>query len=139
MATRMTAPERRQAPRISERVSIAITGDGQVWQAQTKDLSTSGAYCLLDQFIPPMTKLQLQFELPDGAKRTRIEGTGVVVRAEPVVTSDSHGQYSIAIYFSDMSERHRAAISKFVSHRLSSSHKPSPRSDSCSVWSRCAS
>lgn len=122
MATRMTA-ERRQAPRIAERVAIAISGDGQVWQAQTKDLSTAGAYLLLDRFIPPMTKLQLEFELPNGAKRTRIAGTGVVVRAEPVVSSASQGQYHIAIYFSEMSDRHRAAIAKFVSQRLPSSHK----------------
>lgn len=124
MATRMTAPERRQAPRISERVAIAISGDGQVWQAQTKDLSTAGAYLLLDRFIPPMTKLQVEFELVSGAKRTRIEGTGVVVRAEPVITSASQGQYHIAIYFSEMSDRHRAAIAQFINQRLSSSHKP---------------
>ena len=127
MAPGMTAsPERRKAPRVAEQVAIAISGDGQVWQAQTKDLSTAGAYLLLDRFIPPMTKLQVAFELPDGAKRARIEGTGVVVRAEPVVNSASKGQYHIAIYFSEMSERHRAAIAKFISHRLSSSRTPAP-------------
>ncbi|MBI4342633.1 MAG: hypothetical protein HY599_04645, partial [Candidatus Omnitrophica bacterium] len=79
-------------------------------------------YCLLDRLIPPMTKLQLEFELPDGGRRLRIRGTGVVVRAEPVVSSAERGQYHIAIFFSEMSERHRAAISKFVRQRLS----PSP-------------
>ena len=128
MAPGMTAsPERRRAPRVTEQVAIAISGDGQVWQAQTKDVSTAGAYLLLDRFIPPMTKLQVAFELPDGAKRARIEATGVVVRAEPVVSdAASKGQYHIAIYFSEMSERHRAAISKFVSHRLSSSRNSAP-------------
>ena len=125
MATRMTVPERRKVPRIAERVTIAISEDGQVWQAETKDLSAAGAYCVSNRFIAPMTKLEFQFELPDGKKGTRIEGTGVVVRAEPVISSAAQGRYHIAIYFSEISERHRAAISQFVRSRLSSS-PPTP-------------
>ena len=111
--------ERRKAPRIDEQLPIAIRGDGQIAQAQTQNLSTVGAYCTIDRFIPPMTKLQLAFELPDGSRRVRIACSGVVVRTEPVVLDAQRGGYSLAIYFSEMSERSRAAISKFVRQRLS--------------------
>ena len=122
MAAGMTAAERRQAPRVDERVAIAISSDGQAIQAETENLSTSGAYCVLDHFIAPMTKLELAFELPNGARRTRIQGTGVVVRVEPRISERAQSQYYVAIFFSEMSERHRDAISKFVRRRL----PPSP-------------
>lgn len=119
MAARVMSPERRKAPRVDECLSIAISGDGQVAQAQTQNLSTAGAYCLLDRFIPPMTKLELAFELPDGTRRVRITGSGVVVRAEPAIAAAAQrGGYHLAIYFSEMSERNRAAISKFIRRRL---------------------
>ena len=122
MATRMTAKERRQAPRVAERVAVAISSsDGEAIQAETQNLSTTGAYCLLDRFIAPLTKLELAFELPNGARRTRIRGTGVVVRVEPRITEGSQSHYYVAIFFSEMSERHRDAISKFVRRRLPSS------------------
>ena len=122
MAAGMTAAERRQAPRVDERVAIAISSDGRAIQAETENLSTSGAYCVLDRFIAPMTKLELAFELPNGARRTRIQGTGVVVRVEPRISERAQSQYYVAIFFSEMSERHRDAISKFVRRRL----PPSP-------------
>lgn len=119
--------ERRKAPRIDERLSIAISGDGHIAQAQTQNLSTVGAYCTLDRFIAPMTKLQLDFELPDGNRRVRITCSGVVVRTEPVVAATQRSGYYLAIYFSEMSERSRAAISKFVRQRLATRSAPEPQ------------
>ena len=119
MAARVMSQERRNAPRVDEHLSIAISGDGHIAQAQTQNLSTAGAYCTIDRFIPPMTKLELAFELPDGTRRVRITGSGVVVRTEPIIADAQRGGYHLAIYFSEMSERHRAAISKFIRQRLS--------------------
>jgi hypothetical protein len=61
-----------------------------------------------------MTKLDLQFDLENGARRVRVHCTGAVVRAEPVVASPERGRYNIAIFFTDLSERDRSAISRFV-------------------------
>ena len=106
--------ERRGAPRVLHRVPLAIVGDGTVLQAETVNLSSSGAYCTVDQFLPPMTKLELEFELPDGSRHARVRCTGAVVRAEPVVATPERGRYNIAIFFTDLSERDRSAISRFV-------------------------
>jgi len=121
-----TGRERRQAPRAFERVALAITDASTVYQADTKNISASGAYCTLGKFIAPMTKLQLQFELPDHARRVTVRCSGVVVRVEPVVASAERGLYDTAIFFTEISERHRAAISRFVQQRLAATSSPRP-------------
>ncbi|PIQ84234.1 MAG: hypothetical protein COV75_03210 [Candidatus Omnitrophica bacterium CG11_big_fil_rev_8_21_14_0_20_63_9] len=113
--------ERRQHPRIAERISLAVHSESAVVQAETKNLSASGVYCVLDQFLPPMTKLQLDFELPHGSSRKRIRCAGVVVRVEPIIANSDRGRYHIAIFFSDLSDRDRSAVSQYVSQRLAAS------------------
>ncbi len=114
----MTHRERRQLPRTPERLSIAVQDGGLSLTTETKNLSASGAYCLVDRFIPPMTKLALTFELPDGSRRVKIACAGAVVRVDPVITDAQHSSYHIAIFFTDLSDRDRAAIGRFVQHRL---------------------
>ena len=119
-ATRSKNQERRRATRVAQRIPVAITDGGAELATETKNLSASGAFCQVDRFIAPMTKLQLRFELPDGSRRlTRIACTGVVVRAEPVIASADRGRFHVAIFFTELSERDRSAISKFVRQRLS--------------------
>ena len=127
MATRLVprmAPkrERRREPRIDERIALAIRDASAELTTETKNLSASGAYCTLDRFIPPMSKLQLRFELPNvGARRTKISCTGVVVRVEPVITNLDRGHYHVAVLFMELSVRDRAAIARFIRQRLSMS------------------
>lgn len=111
--------ERRRDPRASERVALTISDPGGVITAETKNLSASGAYCTLERFIAPMTKLQLQFELPDGPRQVTVRCDGVVVRIDPVVANPGRALYNVAIFFSDLGERERSAISRFVRGRLS--------------------
>ena len=115
----MTPTDRRRAPRIAERLALAITEAGAQLTAQTNNLSASGAYCTLDQFLAPMTKLQLRFELPDGSRSRLVRCSGVVVRVEPVITDADHGRYHVAIFFTELAARDRTAITRFVRQRLS--------------------
>ena len=117
-------PERRQAPRVTERVWLALRGEATDLRAETKNLSTIGAYCVLDRFLSPMTKLQLEFELPNGARRVRIRVEGAVVRVEPIVDSAERGRYHVGIYFTEMSDQDRAAISRFVRQQLAARSSP---------------
>lgn len=111
--------ERRRAPRVTERVPLTLSGADGILKADTQSLSAVGVYCTLDRFIPPMTKLELRMELPQGGRQTAIRCVGVVVRVEPVVANPHQGRYQTAIFFTELSERDRAAISQFVSQRLS--------------------
>ena len=112
--------ERRAAPRASERVTVDLVGhDATTLQAESKNLSATGVYCTLERFIPPMTKLRVQFEVPNGKHRVRITCVGVVVRVEPVIRDTQRGVYDTAIYFNDITDRDRATIARFVEQRLS--------------------
>jgi len=110
--------ERRRAQRVRERLSVTLRDAAAEFQAETNNLSTIGAYCTLDRFLAPMTKLQLHFELPDGARRVTVNGEGVVVRVDPVVADAERGRYQIGIFFTEMADHDRAAIERFVRQRL---------------------
>ncbi len=113
----MMQPERRRAPRTAERLAVAITEASVEVQTSTHNLSASGVYCALNRFIEPMTKLQLRFEIPDGSHAVNVCCAGVVVRVEPA-TANASGPYRVAIFFTDLTERHRALIERFVRQRL---------------------
>ena len=117
MATRMTTqPERRRAPRVADRVAVSIVNPREVIRAETKDLSTSGAYCSLDRFIPLMTKLQLAFSLPTASQPIRCEG--VVVRVLPQTEQPGRNIYEVAVFFTEVSDADRNALNAFVQQRL---------------------
>ena len=120
MASRvMGTPERRRSPRAAQPVPLAIRDAKLDLRTETKNLSAAGAYCTLDRFIPPMSKLQLTFELPGSFRRTHIRCTAVVVRVEPIVKDPTAMRYNTALFFTEISKPGRAAISRFVRQRLS--------------------
>ena len=124
MAAGMTTMtrERRHEPRVAERVPLAIRDASTELATETNNLSASGAYCTLDRFIAPMSKLQLRFELPSqGHRSTSIRCAGVVVRVEPVISNPQQGCYRVAVLFTELAERDREAIGRFVRRRLSAS------------------
>lgn len=126
MAARLTSSktvERRGAPRVTEHLPLAIGEAGAEFAAETVDLSASGVNCVLDRFIPPMSKLLLRFELLHGVRREPIQCAGVVVRVEPMIASPERGRYRTAVFFTELSERHRASIARFVTARLAASTK----------------
>jgi len=100
-------------------VTVALSDATVALQTETRNISASGFYCTLERFIPPMTKLQLEMELPSNARRHRIRCTGVVVRTEPTVANPEHGAFNVAVFFTDLAERDRASIAQFVRDRLS--------------------
>jgi hypothetical protein len=116
--SRSKEDERRRSPRVTGPVPLSLGDPGQEVTAETRNLSTTGVYCAIDQFIPPMTKLQLRFELPTGEGWVPVRCAGVVVRVEPVVTSPDRGRYHVAVFFTDIAETERSAISQFVAQRL---------------------
>lgn len=117
MAARMMH-ERRQAPRVATRVPVTIAGEQGVLQTETKNISTVGAYCTLEQRIAPMTKLELELLLAPDSKPLRVRCQGVVVRVEPVPGPSAHPRYDTAVFFTDLAERDRQAISEFVRQHL---------------------
>ncbi len=107
--------ERRRHPRLEQPIALKISsGDGDI-VTETKNLSSSGALCLINKFITPMTKLKLHFLLPIKKNKKivnkRISCEGVVVRSEAAVDQDS---FQTAIFFSDISPKDSQTIHEFI-------------------------
>jgi hypothetical protein len=107
--------ERRRHLRLEHNVPVNISGGDIDIVTETKDLSCSGAFCRVNKFIAPMTKLKLNLLLPlrknGKIVDKRINCEGVVVRTEAAADGES---FHAAIFFSDISPKDSQIISEFV-------------------------
>lgn len=114
-------PERRRDPRLENSVPLKLSQDGVVLSTNTINISRSGAYCTVEQYIEPMTKMKINLQLPvreNGKFVTKkISCEGVVVRAEECEGGHLH---NVAIFFNDISEKDAKYIAEYVSSYLDS-------------------
>jgi len=113
--------ERRLHPRIDEKLPIDVEANGYDFITTTKNISCLGAYCHIEKYIPPFTKVHTKLSLPvsneTGKKDLRVECDGVVVRTEDA--PDKKG-FNIAIFFNAINEAQRKRISQYISSILAS-------------------
>ncbi len=107
--------ERRKCPRLEGNIPVKICGEEFDAVTETKNLSRSGAFCRVSKYIEPMTKLQIQFLLNfrkrDKTQTKKICCEGIVVRTE---LAETEGQYYIAIFFNNISEKDANTISDYI-------------------------
>lgn len=111
----MSASERRQDPRVDNNIPLKISSDEFDIVTESKNLSSSGAYCFVDQQLEPMTKLKIQLLLPLKKKAKtvvkKISCHGVVVRSQ---TLPGNKSFSVAIYFNDIQEKDKKVIVEYI-------------------------
>ena len=109
--------ERRQHPRIEQRLPVRVVANGYDFATTTQNISCVGAYCHLTRYIPPFTRVMVTLGLPiisNNAKTDRIvECKGVIVRTE-----DKEEGFNIAILFNAITESQRSKIAQYVSQFL---------------------
>ena len=105
--------ERRRHPRANLDCPVTIALEDGPFQARLRDVSRGGVCFFLDRRVPEMTILKMELELPDreGAP-TRIEGSGVVVRCQPIGPHVEH--YEIAVFLNDITESNRERLEAYV-------------------------
>lgn len=109
--------ERRLHPRLDHELPIGLAVDGYDFSTSTRNISCVGAYCHLDKYMPPFTKISVKLNLPgkDGSgKNTIVECKGVVVRSE----DEAHGGFNLAIFFNGMRNDQRKKIAQYISRFL---------------------
>lgn len=111
----MSSSERRRSPRVDSSIPLKISGGEFDIVTESKNLSASGAYCTVDQYLEPMTKLKIHLLLPlkknDKVVAKKITCSGVVVRTQ----AQSDGKtFDTAIYFNEIDEKNRKAIAEYV-------------------------
>lgn len=107
--------EKRKFPRASGNIPVKICqGDGDI-VTETVNISRAGAYCKIDRYIEPMTKLKVSFLLPglkgSGNIGKKISCEGVVVRVQEIYQQKA---YNLAIFFNDLNQRDAESISDYV-------------------------
>lgn len=110
--------ERRQYPRIEKKLPLKIMANGYDFVTTTQNISCIGAYCHVDKYIPPFTKITARLTLPvtNNIKREYydVECKGVIVRTEDV----DDGGFNIAIFFNEIKNSQRQKISQYINQFL---------------------
>ncbi len=112
-----SAKERRLHPRIDHKLPLNLAVNGYDFSTSTHNISSVGAYCHLDKYMPPFTKISVKLSLPIKAKagkNTIVECKGVVVRAE----DEARGGFNLAIFFNEIRDEQRKKIARYVSQFL---------------------
>lgn len=117
--------ERRHFPRVNRKLPVNIIANGYDFITTTQNVSCVGAYCHVEKYIPPFTKIAVKINLPiatgEGNKHHLVECKGVVVRTE----DETNGGFNIAIFFNGIEDRYRKKISQYVKQFLP--HESLPR------------
>ncbi|MBI4708159.1 MAG: PilZ domain-containing protein [Candidatus Omnitrophica bacterium] len=115
--------ERRKHPRVKKRLPLKLHDEVFDIVTQTENISCSGAYCEVNRFLAPMTKLNVVMLLPmehKGKKAVKkIECKGVVVRTEQPQLTEGSQIYKIAIFFNQINKSDMKKIAEYVSYHLS--------------------
>ncbi|MBU0710151.1 MAG: PilZ domain-containing protein [Candidatus Omnitrophica bacterium] len=117
--TKKTGFERRVHPRIEQRLALKVAVNGYDFITSTQNVSCVGAYCHINKYMPPFTKVMVKLDLPiieqNRSKHLDLQCRGVVVRTEDA----SSGGFNIAIFFDHINDSQRNKISQYVSQFLS--------------------
>ncbi len=110
----MRKQERRLNPRIDQKLPISVVTNGYDFVTNTHNISCLGAYCTLDKYVPPFTKVKVRLNLPINHNGVRencdVNCSGVVVRSE----DDPAGKFNVAIFFNEIKEQPRQKIAQYV-------------------------
>jgi c-di-GMP-binding flagellar brake protein YcgR len=108
--------EKRKYPRIDGILPLKLSGCESDIVTETKNISGSGAYCVVNSPVEPMTKLDMVLFMPvkkgNGKGVKKVSCKGIVVRSDRV-ENEGKVAYCLGIYFSEMKESDRKNI---VSH-----------------------
>ena len=113
------APERRKFPRLDNNIPVKICSEEADVVTETLNLSAAGAYCKVNKYFEPMTKLQVLLLLPlrrrNKVVTKKVVCQGVVVRTEAITGGE---YYNIAIYFNEIQKKDSATISEYITALL---------------------
>jgi hypothetical protein len=116
--------ERRRAPRIHAKLAMEVKlGTGGTASASSINVSANGIYFCSDNYIEPLTRLEITLLLPrsdpHGPEAHEVACQGVVVRIDPDKPVRDHTKYDIACYFTEIAERDRDTLESYILQQLS--------------------
>lgn len=114
--------EKRRQPRLEKNLPLRISAGEVDFVTETRNISSSGAYCRVSKYIAPLTKLNLTLLIPsltqNKEKSHKVVCKGVVVRSQPVNSVNPPNEYSLAIFFNHIEKKDSILISQYVNWYL---------------------
>ncbi len=108
-------PERRRHPRLEGNIPLKICSDEFDLVTETQNLSCSGAYCRVNKYLEPMSKLKIHLLLPikkyNKVTTKKISCQGVIVRSESV---PGEPYFNVAIFFNDIQQRDVDSLNAYI-------------------------
>lgn len=118
--SKASVSERRKYPRLNKNLPLKIICDNFDIVTETKNLSSIGAYCEINRFLEPLTRLKIILLLPfkgkDKLYNKKLSCQGVVVRSE--ANPLKKDCFNIAIYFNEIQKKDINLISDYVNQSL---------------------
>ncbi len=115
---RINYAEKRVHPRIDHSLPVHIAANGYGFQTTTQNISAAGAYCCINKYIPPFTRVAVKMSLPiiqhNRKQDCCVECSGVVVRSE----DHAKEGFNIAIFFNDIKDNQRKKIANYINQFL---------------------
>jgi len=112
------AGERRLNPRLDHKLPINMAVNGYDFATTTRNLSCVGAYCHIDKYLPPFTKISVKLSLPvkrgGNPQNALVECKGVIVRSE----DETKGGFNIAIFFNEIRNQQRKKLALYIKQFL---------------------
>ncbi len=112
------AQERRLYPRLYQELPLNVVANGYDFVTSTQNVSCIGAYCHIEKYMPPFTRVMVKLALPvrieQKTESVNVECRGVVVRTE----DSSTGGFNIAIFFNGINDSLRNKISQYLNQFL---------------------
>ncbi|MCM8779711.1 MAG: PilZ domain-containing protein [Candidatus Omnitrophica bacterium] len=105
--------EKRKHPRINKNLPVNVSLQDDDIFTETKNISCGGAYCHVDKYIKPLTKLSIKMKFSDDSEE--ISCKGVVVRTQEAVPTG----YNIAIFFNEISQDNLNKLKNYVQRHTS--------------------
>lgn len=116
--TKQAKSERRRYPRVERMLPINIAANGYEFATSTQNLSCTGAYCHLDKYIPPFTRIAAKISMPivtdERRENINVECKGVIVRSE----DEKRGGFNVAIFFNGIRDAQRNKIAQYINQFL---------------------
>lgn len=110
--------ERRKYPRLERQFPLKVAANGYHFITSTHNLSCVGAYCHINKYMPPFTKVMVKLSLPIMVKKSNkyinVECKGVIVRSE----DENKGGFNIAVFFNEINDNQRKKISQYITQFL---------------------
>lgn len=110
--------ERRQYPRLQRILPLKLAANGYDFATSTLNISCVGAYCCINKYVPPFTRVMVKLTLPLAAgnadKNCAVECKGVVVRTEDA----DRGGFNIAVFFDRINHIQYQKIHQYINQFL---------------------